>query len=173
MARKKIYKTNKGKMIDMEAMRTANEQTIASGNMGVNAKGDQVKGGNVVKTAKERVTPYYAAKKQVARTSIKPPIKKKDAQINTQPEPEPKAAPSKEPIDILDIISEEHVATDQAAVEEILDTPGAKSVIKVRERDDGSTYKEIMFPDGSMEVEELKAAPTKKKAKKKASKKKK
>lgn len=140
MARKKIYRTNKGKMIDMEAMRAQNEAAVATGNMRVNAKGDEIKGGKVVRTVKERVAPHYAAKKQTARTSLKPEIKRQDAQLNTPVE-------------------------DAPEVEE-------QPIEKVRTRDDGSTYKEIMYSDGSMEVEELEAAPAKKKAKKKASKKK-
>jgi len=140
MARKKIYRTNKGKMIDMEAMRAQNEAAVATGNMRVNAKGDEIKGGKVVRTVKERVAPHYAAKKQTARTSLKPEIKRQDAQLNTP-------------------------VKDEPVVEE-------QPIEKVRTRDDGSTYKEIMYSDGSMEVEELEAAPAKKKAKKKASKKK-
>ena len=140
MARKKIYRTNKGKMIDMEAMRAQNEAAVATGNMRVNAKGDEIKGGKVVRTVKERVAPHYAAKKQTARTSLKPEIKRQDAQLNTP-------------------------VKDAPEVEE-------QPIEKVRTRDDGSTYKEIMYSDCSMEVEELEAAPAKKKAKKKASKKK-
>ena len=142
MARKKVYRTNKGKMIDMEAMRAANEQATAAGNMRVNAKGDEIKGGKVVKTAKERVAPYYKAKTQTARTSIKPPIKKKDAQINTP-------------------VAEE-------LPPEVAEEP---PVVKLREREDGSTYNEIMYSDGSMETEEVSPAPKKKKAKKKTKKK--
>jgi hypothetical protein len=150
MARKKVYRTNKGKMIDMEAMRAANEQAVAAGNMKVNAKGDELgKGGKVVKTVKERVNPYYEAKKQVARTSIKPPIKKKDAAINTPPE-EIKEEPVQE-----FVVDDEPISVNE------------------KTREDGSVYKEMMFADGSIATEEVKAAPTKKKAKKKASKKKK
>lgn len=141
MARKKVYKTNKGRIIDMEAMRIANERTIAAGNMNVNAKGDEVKGGKVVKTAKDRVAPYYKVKTQTSRTSIKPPIKKKDAQINTAPE------------------------------EEFPDLVEAEPVVTVRKRDDGSTYKETVFADGSIETKELEPAPAP--AKKKTSTKKK
>ena len=143
MARKKVYRTQKGKMIDMEAMRTANEKAVASGNMKVNAKGDKLEGGKIVKTARERVTPYYQSKKQVSRTSLKPEIKRKDAQLNTPDETE-----------IPDIVDEQ-------------------PVVNIRERDDGSTYKEMMYADGSIATEELEAAPAKKKTKKKASKKKK
>ncbi len=146
MARKKVYRTQKGKMIDMEAMRIANERTVAAGNMNVNAKGDEIKGGKVVKPVRERVRQQRPAKTQVARTSIKPPIKKADAQINTPPEPEAVA-------DAPDVIEEE-------------------PVVSIKTREDGSKYKETMYADGSMEVDELEPAPAKKKTKKKTTKKK-
>jgi hypothetical protein len=145
MARKKIYKTRKGKMIDMEAMRTAGERTVAAGNMKVNAKGDELgKGGKVVRTVKERVAPHYEAKKQTARTSLKPPIKKRDAQINTP--------------------------VEEQVVEDVPEVIKEEPVVSVKTRDDGSEYKEIMYADGSIETEEIKPA-TKKKTKKKTSKK--
>ena len=75
MARKKIYKTNKGKVIDMEAMRTANEQATATGNMGVNAKGDQIKGGKVVKNPKQAVAiALSSAGKSIAKLYISPRV---------------------------------------------------------------------------------------------------
>ena len=150
--RKKVYKTQKGKMIDMEAMRAANERTVAAGNMKVNAKGDELgKGGKIVKPVRERIAPHYTAKTQTARTSIKPPIKKKDAQINT-----PVEEPKKE-----DLPTQEYVVDEEPVS------------VSEKTRADGSVYREMMFADGSIATEEVKAAPTKKKAKKKASKKKK
>jgi len=137
MAKKKVYRTNKGKTIDMEAMRVANERTIASGNMKVNAKGDEVKGGKVVKTAKERVKPYYKNKQtQIARTSVKPKLKESDKKVNLS----------------------------KAAVE---DEKKDEPKITLRTRDDGSQYNEILYPDGTMEVEEVAAEPKKKKTSKK------
>lgn len=141
MVRKKIYRTNKGKSIDMEAMRIANERTVAAGNMNVNARGDEIKGGKIVKSAKERVEPYYKAKKQTARTSLKPPIKRKDAQFNTPVEDDGEAVLDLEPI------------------------------VKIRTRDDGSEYKEIFNPDGTIEHEDI-VKTASKKTKKKTSKKK-
>ena len=146
MARKKVYRTNKGKLIDMEAMRAQNEAAVATGNMRVNAKGDEIKGGKVVKTVRERVQPQRTQQKQVARTSIKPPIKKKDAQLNTPVEEAPKQ-------------------------ETILDEQPTS--ISEKTRDDGSKYRELMYADGSIALEEVEAAPVKKKTKKKTSKKKK
>lgn len=80
----KLYRSAKGTAIDMEALRTANENAVAVGNMKVNAKGDVLKGGKVVQTAKERITPHYGAKKQVAKTSLKPPVKETKAEIKQE-----------------------------------------------------------------------------------------
>lgn len=71
----KTYRTAKGQLVDIEAIAMANEKTVASGNMGVNARGDKVKGGKVVVPAAERVAPYHKAKKQVTTGSIRPAIK--------------------------------------------------------------------------------------------------
>lgn len=70
----KTYRTAKGQLVDIEAIAMANEKTVAAGNMGVNAKGDKVKGGRVVVPAAERVAPYHKVKKQVTTGSIRPPI---------------------------------------------------------------------------------------------------
>ena len=38
--RKRMYRTMQGRMVDIEKIRAANEDTRAIGNMNVNAKGD-------------------------------------------------------------------------------------------------------------------------------------
>ena len=141
--RKRTYRTNKGKAIDMEAMRTANEKTLAAGNMSVNAKGDVVQGGKVVKTAKERTATRYEGTKQVAQASLKRPLTKQDTKV------EPVVAPKPVPMPEAELTTE-----------------------TTKTREDGSKYKEIMTPDGDIEIKEIDAAP-KKKTTKKASKKKK
>lgn len=123
MNKKRIYRTNKGAMIDMEAMRAANERTVATGNMRVNAKGDVIKGGKVVTPVKERTSAHYASRKvQTAKGSIKAPVKKTE--------------------------------TIDVPVTEVL------PVVNERARPDGSTFREIVYPDGAIEVEEL-TPPTK------------
>ena len=143
----KQYRTNKGKPIDMEAMRTANSKTIAAGNMSVNANGDIVQGGKVVKTAKERAQSRYQGTKQVGQASLKKPLTQEDGKTAPEVKPEPTPIPDAE------------ITTET-----------------IRSRDDGSKYAEIMTPEGDIEVKEL-SAPTekapKKKSKKTASKKKK
>ena len=149
------YRTAKGKMIDMEAMRTANERTVAAGNMKVNAKGDKLgKGGKVVKTVKQRATERHQSVKQTTQASLKKPLETKETKINPEPKPKP------EPIEEAEFTTE-----------------------TIRKRDDGSSYKEVMTPEGDIqiveldppkepEVEEAPKKKTKKKAKKSSTKKK-
>lgn len=139
---KRIYKSAKGKVVDMEAMRVANEKTIAAGNMKVNAKGDVVKGGKVVQTAKERVTPSYETVTQTSNASLRKPLSRSDADEVT---PKPKKVA--EPI-------EAEMTTDT-----------------LKSRDDGSKYREIINPEGDIEIKEIDPPKTKKKAAKKTSKK--
>lgn len=139
---KRTYRSAKGITIDMEAMRVANEKTIAAGNMGVNAKGDRIEGGKIVQTAKERVTPSYTTVTQTAEVSMKKPLSKSDADEVT-----PKAKKAPEPM-------KAEMTTET-----------------VKTRDDGSQYKEILSPDGDIEIKDVKSASKKKASKKKVSKK--
>lgn len=75
----KQYRTARGQLVDMESLAIANEKTIASGNMGVNAKGDKVKGGKVVQTAAERVAPYHKARKETVSGSVRPRVKAQES----------------------------------------------------------------------------------------------
>ena len=57
---KRVHRTARGQTIDMESLRLANEETIAVGNMKVNARGDELGfGGKVVKTRKEVADETY------------------------------------------------------------------------------------------------------------------
>lgn len=56
----RVYRSAQGRMVDMEKLRLANEETIAVGNMKVNARGDQLgPGGRVVKTRNQIMKEYY------------------------------------------------------------------------------------------------------------------
>lgn len=60
MSMKKVYRTALGKVIDMDNLRLANEETIAVGNMKVNARGDELgPGGAVVRTRNQVMDEYY------------------------------------------------------------------------------------------------------------------
>ena len=63
----KIYKSAMGKSIDMDMLRLANEETIAVGNMGTNARGDELgKGGRVVKSRNQLMADYHKLNTPVA-----------------------------------------------------------------------------------------------------------
>lgn len=49
---KKVYTTAMGKQIDLDALRIANEETIAVGNMKVNGRGDELGPGGVIKSTR-------------------------------------------------------------------------------------------------------------------------
>lgn len=56
----KIYRSMRGKPVDMETLRSRNELSIAVGNAGVNARGDELgPGGKIAKKREEVVAPYY------------------------------------------------------------------------------------------------------------------
>jgi len=85
---RKIHRSNRGVEIDMEALRLQNEKAVAVGNMRVNARGDELgPGGEVVKTAKERVEPYYRDNpKAVKRVSLKSPLSDDEKELLDEPE---------------------------------------------------------------------------------------
>jgi len=68
-------RTNRGQPIDMDALRAASSvKSRALGNMGVNAKGDELgTGGEVVKKKEDRVREYYKnnPKSSTAKASLK------------------------------------------------------------------------------------------------------
>jgi hypothetical protein len=57
---KREYKTSTGRAIDFDTLSLKGEETIAVGNMGVNARGDKLgTGGEVVKSREEVMADYY------------------------------------------------------------------------------------------------------------------
>jgi hypothetical protein len=57
---KEVYRTARGKTVDMGALRLKNEKTRAVGNMKVNARGDQINDENrVIKKKTQQVTQQY------------------------------------------------------------------------------------------------------------------
>lgn len=56
----KVYRTANGKSVDIDSLRLVNENTIAVGNMKVNARGDQLgPGGQVVQTRNQAMDQHY------------------------------------------------------------------------------------------------------------------
>jgi hypothetical protein len=57
----KIYKTARGKMVDIDKVKLANENTIAVGNMKINARGDKLgAGGQVIAGRNQIMDQIYA-----------------------------------------------------------------------------------------------------------------
>jgi hypothetical protein len=70
---KHIYTTAQGKQIDIEGLRVANEETIAVGNMKVNARGDKLgAGGRVAETRNQTQDAYYRLNTQVPQEISNP-----------------------------------------------------------------------------------------------------
>lgn len=62
----KLYRTNRGTMLDYEALMAQNENATAIGNMSVNARGDILgAGGQIVKTRNQVIQEYHQS---VAKT---------------------------------------------------------------------------------------------------------
>lgn len=56
----KTYKTYRGKLIDLEAIRRKHADTVAVGNMGVNARGDKLgPGGEIISSVQEKSRMHY------------------------------------------------------------------------------------------------------------------
>lgn len=86
----KVYKTARGKVVDMDQLRLNNEDAIAVGNMKVNARGDELgPGGEVVRTRNEIMNEYY---------KLNTPVVAQGARIiPDETELAPKPAPTVEP----------------------------------------------------------------------------
>lgn len=54
-----VYKSAKGKMVDMARLALENESSVAVGNMKSNARGDLLENGKVVKSREELLQDYY------------------------------------------------------------------------------------------------------------------
>lgn len=66
--------TYRGVTLDMDSIRRENEKVPAAGNMRVNAKGDQIKGGKVTKTADQIARENHRVQSAVVNTGLKGPI---------------------------------------------------------------------------------------------------
>jgi len=71
--RKKLYRTMQGRMVDIEKLRSMNENIRAVGNMNVNARGDILgPSGTILKSKEQVIKEYYEAPKGVvADTPVK------------------------------------------------------------------------------------------------------
>ena len=101
------HRTARGIPVDMERLRLANEQTIAVGNMKVNARGDQLgPGGKIIKTRQQVMAEKNKLKGPIADNS------KAVAESMTALGQEPMDIAIPEPQEIAPIIVEESPVED-------------------------------------------------------------
>jgi hypothetical protein len=118
-----IYTTSRGKSIDMNRLKLLNETTIAVGNAGVNARGDLVKGGKIIKRREDIAQEHYNISgnnvvknnrnREAAATEIVPDMPIMNVEVNT---PIIEAAADVDLLDVPTMNFDDHLdSTDDAA----------------------------------------------------------
>jgi hypothetical protein len=82
----------RGVTLDMESLRRENESVPAAGNMRVNAKGDEIRGGKVVRTAAEIARASHNKQTSVVSSGLKGSMPQ--AQVPVLDAPKKPAAPA-------------------------------------------------------------------------------
>lgn len=90
--------TYRGIEVDIDAIRLANENTVALGNMNANARGDILRNGQVVKTADEIARQNHRVVTAVSQSSIKG-AQQNDAEFDIEHTTVKKAPVTKKPIE--------------------------------------------------------------------------
>lgn len=76
---RKVYKTMRGKVVDMELLQQKNELTPAVGNARVNARGDLLgPGGKIVRKREDVLKDYYEKSNRVSEEPVSAPPVEKD-----------------------------------------------------------------------------------------------
>tara|TARA_B100001287_G_scaffold24810_1_gene18088 strand:+ start:4004 stop:4462 length:459 start_codon:yes stop_codon:yes gene_type:complete len=132
-------RTNKGVVIDMEALLAQNSDEPAMGNMRVNAKGDVIgKNGEIIQTAEDRARAYYTEnpKSSTAKSTLKGAQPDQPAQTESELEPEVKTAE----------------AEKTEANQSVIDQVDPASVPEEKKDREPVGYKEVEQPNGDIEM---------------------
>jgi len=132
-------RTNKGVVIDMEALLAQNSDEPAMGNMRVNAKGDVIgKNGEIFQTAEDRARAYYTEnpKSSTAKSTLKGAQPDQPAQTESEMEPEVKTAE----------------AEKTEANQSVIDQVDPASVPEEKKDREPVGYKEVELPNGDIEM---------------------
>ena len=133
-------RTNKGVIIDMEALLAQNSDEPAMGNMKVNAKGDVLgKNGEIIQTAEDRARAYYTEnpKSSTAKSTLKGAQPDQPAQTDSEMEPEVKTAEAQKTEANQSVIDQVDPASVPAQADEERTPVG---------------YKEVELPNGDIEL---------------------
>ena len=144
-------RTRNGQLIDFDAMLAAGQKERAIGNMDVNAKGDVVKAGEVVKTNEDSAREYYETVEEVAQEQVS--LKGKMPDLSGEvgkgaPAPEVKTADTQK----------ENIRTQEAqekAKEKLQPDPEPEPEAPLGEsfdEDEPLGYKEVELPNGDIEM---------------------
>jgi len=128
-------KSNRGVIVDMEALIAQQGDQPAVGNMGVNANGDVLgPNGEIIQKAEDRVRAYYEENpmSSTAKTTLKGPMPDQPVTEETDAQPEVKTAEAQK------------TEQDQSVMNAV-ETP-AKDERKV------VSYKEVELPNGDIEM---------------------
>jgi len=83
----RTYRTASGKIVNIDNLILANEDTIAVGNMGVNARGDELGPGGVVATSRnQNMSDYYKLNTEVSQPGTGKPADKPALAAELTPE---------------------------------------------------------------------------------------
>ena len=171
----KQVKTQKGKVLNMQALYDANQEEIAVGNANMNARGDVLGAGGKILIPKNKVTDAYYANNPNAVKEVS--IKQDPDEMAKASADEVKAKKAQEARDRAakqahDKAKEQELARDAGLGQPVqLDetTKGrpepvaepepqapeasASEIVSetIREREDGTKYREVEYGDGSME----------------------
>jgi len=128
----KVYRSAQGNLVDMEKLRLANEDTIAVGNMKVNARGDQLgPGGRVVKTRNQLMKEYYQLSTPSNSRVSKPAHKTRERA--EQPIEVPPIEPVEQPV-------------KQTTTNKVIDQPIKEDILQFNEN---KKYKKVISDDQS------------------------
>jgi hypothetical protein len=133
----KRVKTAKGQILDMAALASKYEKTRAVSNVDVNARGDIIDNRNQVKVPREKIS------KEFYKNNV-PGADTKEVSIKTEEKPEPVKS---EPVKSEPVVKEEPKPKKESKPTETNRT--------TRTREDGTSYYEVEFSDGSMETIEI------------------
>mgnify|MGYP001155486326 CR=1 FL=1 len=86
---RKIYKSAKGKNVDLDLLIQRNELTPAVGNVRVNARGDELgPGGKIIKKREDVLSNYYSQTKNMKDESLSSNEQKQFEEFDSEPESE-------------------------------------------------------------------------------------
>jgi len=135
----KSAKTALGKTINMAALAAKNETERAVSNVPVNARGDIIDNRGNVKISKEVISKEF--NKDIL-VGIESTVSIKEDTIKSDQPAESTVDPT-----VFDVYNDDRLST---ALDKVVETDRI-----LRTRDDGSTYYEIEFSDGSMSEESI------------------